>query len=154
MPPWPTLRSSANRPILGTLGGRKLSDGEAVATVAAYGSGAEGSGTRAEDIANGRRRGYGDGVCRNIRILHHFQPPTTDDEIRDAALQYVRKVSGVTAPSQADHEAFNQAVDEIAASTRKLLGRLSVRGAARTREGEREKARVKWAQRAARIAGG
>lgn len=92
-------------------------------------------------------------MCRNIRVLHHFEPPTTDDEIRDAALQYVRKVSGLNAPSKADHEAFERAVSEIAASTKRVLEELSVRGEARTREGEREKARKLWARREERIRG-
>lgn len=90
-------------------------------------------------------------VCRNIRVLHHFQPPTTEEEIRAAALQFVRKVSGIQAVSQGDREAFDRAVDEVAASTRRLLGALSERGPARTREGERAKAKVRWAQREARI---
>ena len=92
-------------------------------------------------------------MCRNIRVLHHFEPPTTESEIRDAALQFVRKVSGATAPPVADREAFERAVEEIAESTRRLLSTLSSRGPARTREGEREKARVKWAKRESRIAG-
>jgi len=92
-------------------------------------------------------------MCRNIRVLHHFEPPTTDDEIRDAALQYVRKVTGVNAPSQADHEAFELAVAEIAASTKKVLTSLAARGPVRTREGEREKGRQRWARREARIRG-
>ncbi len=92
-------------------------------------------------------------MCRNIRVLHHFEPPTTDDEIRAAALQYVRKVTGVQAPAQADREAFERAVEEVAATTRRLLGSLSSRGPARTREGERDKAKVRWAQREARIRG-
>ena len=92
-------------------------------------------------------------MCRNIRILHHFEPPTTESEIRDAALQYVRKVSGLNAPSVADKEAFDRAVEEMAASTTKLLQALSSRGPARTREGEREKAKLKWERREARIAG-
>ncbi len=90
-------------------------------------------------------------MCRNIRVLHHFQPPTTVEEIRDAALQFVRKVSGVHKPSQADEAAFNRAIDEIAGSTERLLDGLSVRGDARTREGEREKARAKWKMREARL---
>jgi hypothetical protein len=93
-------------------------------------------------------------MCRNIRVLHHFQPPTTDSEIHDAALQYVRKVSGLNAPSQADREVFEAAVAEVTASTKKLLMKLTTRGTARTREGEREKARVRWARREARIVGG
>jgi hypothetical protein len=91
-------------------------------------------------------------MCRNIRVLHHFEPPTTPDEIRAAALQYVRKVSGTRAPSKADAEAFERAVDEITASTTRLLGALSPpRSAPRTREGERAKARAKWGAREQRI---
>jgi hypothetical protein len=88
-------------------------------------------------------------MCRNIRVLHNFQPPTTPDEIRAAALQYVRKVSGINKPSQADEAAFARAIDEVAASTARLLERLSARGQVRTREGEREKARLRWVRRAA-----
>ena len=90
-------------------------------------------------------------MCRNIRVLHHFEPPTTDDEIHDAALQYVRKVTGLNAPSRADHDSFEHAVAEIAASTKKVLTAIATRGAARTREGEREKARLRWARREDRI---
>ena len=86
-------------------------------------------------------------MCRNIRVLHHFEPPTTPEEIRDAALQYVRKVSGLAKPAIADRAAFERAVDEIEASTARLLAALPARGEARTREGEREKARVRWARR-------
>ena len=63
-------------------------------------------------------------MCRNIRTLHNFEPPATDDEIRASALQYVRKVSGSTKPSQANTEAFDRAVDEIAHVTRHLLDEL------------------------------
>jgi hypothetical protein len=90
-------------------------------------------------------------VCRNIRVLHHFEPPTTKEEIRDAALQYVRKVSGTAKPSQLDQETFDRAVDEIAASTGALLRALHSRGEPRTREHEREKAREKWARREAQM---
>jgi hypothetical protein len=83
-------------------------------------------------------------MCRNIRVLHHFVPPTTKEEIRDAAVQFVRKVSGMQKPSQAAESAFNRAIDEIAASTAKLLADLPERGVARTREGEREKAKARW----------
>lgn len=79
-------------------------------------------------------------MCRSIRILHHFEPPTTPDEIRAAALQFVRKVSGMPKPSQAAREAFDRAVAEVTASTEKLLAALPARGEPRTREGEREKA--------------
>ena len=91
-------------------------------------------------------------MCRNIRVLHHFEPPTTADEIRAAALQYVRKVSGSTRPpaSGPAAEAFARAVDEVAATTTRLLAALPARGEARTREGERERAKLRWAERAAR----
>lgn len=89
-------------------------------------------------------------VCRNIRVLHSFEPPTTRDEIRAAALQYVRKVSGVNKPARADEEAFARAVDEVAATTERLLAALPPRPSPRTREGERDKARVRWAKREAR----
>jgi hypothetical protein len=92
-------------------------------------------------------------MCRNIRVLHHFEPPTTDDEIHDAALQYVRKVTGINSPSRADHDAFERAVAEVAASTKAILTTLAARGPARTREGEREKARQRWTRREERIRG-
>ena len=86
-------------------------------------------------------------MCRNIRVLHNFQPPTTPEEIRDAALQFVRKVSGTRKPPHADEAVFTRAVDDIAAATEKLLGSLHAHGAIRTREGEREKARARWQKR-------
>ncbi len=89
-------------------------------------------------------------MCRNIRLLHNFEPPTTDEEVRDAALQFVRKVSGVRAPSRADEEAFARAVDEVAACTRQLLAALPPRGPTHTREAEKNKARQRWAAREAR----
>jgi len=91
-------------------------------------------------------------MCRNIRILHHFQPPTTEAEIQSAALQYVRKVSGSTAAPRAAEEAFTRAVEEIAAATARLLAQLPARGEPRTREGERERAKLKWKLREARMA--
>jgi hypothetical protein len=87
-------------------------------------------------------------MCRNIRVLYHFDPPTTDEEIRAAALQYVRKVSGLRRPAAFDAAAFDEAVDEVATATRHLLGTLRARTAPRTREGEREKARARGARRA------
>lgn len=90
-------------------------------------------------------------MCRNIRVLHNFEPPTTVAEMHDAALQFVRKVSGMNKPSQVNAEAFEQAVDEIAISTRKLLKALEPAGEVRTREHEREKARARWKQREARL---
>jgi hypothetical protein len=91
-------------------------------------------------------------MCRNIRVLYHFDPPTTDDEIRAAALQYVRKVSGLARPPAVDVAAFETAIEEVAASTRTLLGALRARTAVRTREGEREKARARGERRGARRA--
>jgi hypothetical protein len=92
------------------------------------------------------------GMCRNIRVLYNFQPPTTESEIRAAALQYVRKVSGLNAPSAADQEAFERAVAEVAATTERLLGALKTRSAVRTREGEVAKARARFAARKIRPA--
>jgi hypothetical protein len=91
-------------------------------------------------------------MCRNIRVLHHFEPPTTEEEIRAAALQFVRKVSGTAKPSLADAEAFARAIDEVAVTTARLLESLSTRGHARTREGEKAKAKARWTIRARRMA--
>ena len=82
-------------------------------------------------------------MCRNIRVLYHFDPPTTQDEVRAAALQYVRKVSGLRQPSAADAAAFERAVDEVGAATSRLLGDLQADTRLRTREGERERARLR-----------
>jgi hypothetical protein len=90
-------------------------------------------------------------MCRNIRVLHHFEPPTTREEMRAAALQYVRKVSGIAKPSQIDTAAFERAIEEITAGTERLLGSLSARGVVRTREQERERGRARWQARAARM---
>jgi hypothetical protein len=86
-------------------------------------------------------------MCRNIRVLYHFDPPTTGEEVRAAALQYVRKVSGLPKPSAADAPAFDRAVEEVAAVTARLLDALTARTAVRTREGEREKARARFRRR-------
>ena len=91
-------------------------------------------------------------MCRNIRVLHNFKPPTTPDEIEAAALQYVRKVSGLRAPTKSDSDAFDRAVQEIADATKRLLDTLPERGQPRTREGEKEKAKAKWTIRVARMA--
>jgi len=89
-------------------------------------------------------------MCRNIRVLYHFEPPTTADEVRAASLQYVRKVSGLRQPSAADEAAFQRAVERVAAATGELLRALTARTALRTREGERERARVRGLRREAR----
>jgi hypothetical protein len=86
-------------------------------------------------------------MCRNIRILFNFEPPTTAEEIHAAALQYVRKVSGTRAPSAANQESFAAAVEEIAAATRTLLSGLSTTAAPRTREAEAAKARARGERR-------
>jgi hypothetical protein len=86
-------------------------------------------------------------MCRNIRVLYSFEPPTTVDEMRAASLQYVRKVSGLNKPSQADEAAFARAVDEVASATERLLGSLVDHAPVRTREGEREKGRLRWQAR-------
>lgn len=89
-------------------------------------------------------------MCRNIRILYNFEPPTTPDEVRAAALQYVRKVTGLQKPSAADAAAFEHAVEHIAEHTAELLQSLRAQTAVRTREGERAKARARWEKRDAR----
>jgi hypothetical protein len=86
-------------------------------------------------------------MCRNIRPLHNFEPPATEDEVHDAALQYVRKVSGFSKPSRANAEAFDHAVEAIAAATRELLGELVTTAPPKDRETEAAKARARSAQR-------
>jgi len=86
-------------------------------------------------------------MCRNIRPLHNFEPPATADEARDAALQYVRKVSGYSKPSQANTEAFNRAVDTITEATQRLLDELVTTATPKDREVEAAKARARSAQR-------
>jgi hypothetical protein len=92
-------------------------------------------------------------MCRNIRVLYHFEPPTSPDEIRAAALQYVRKVSGLRQPSFADGPAFDRAVEEVAATTAGLLAALTARTAVRSREEEAGKARARGALRETRRRG-
>jgi hypothetical protein len=86
-------------------------------------------------------------MCRNIRPLHNFAPPATDAEVHDAALQYVRKLSGTARPSQANAEAFDRAVDEVAAVTRRLLGELVTNAPPKDREAEAAKAKARSAAR-------
>jgi hypothetical protein len=80
-------------------------------------------------------------MCRNIKTLFNFEPPATEDEIRAASLQFVRKLSSFNKPSQANEAAFAQAVDEVAAAARTLLGSLATQAAPRDREVEADKAR-------------
>jgi hypothetical protein len=90
---------------------------------------------------------YDVAMCRNIRTLHNFEPPATEDEIRASALQYVRKVSGFTKPSQANAEAFERAVDAVTAISTELLGSLTTSAPPKDREVEAAKARERAAQR-------
>jgi hypothetical protein len=86
-------------------------------------------------------------MCRNIRTLHNFEPPATEDEIRASSLQYVRKISGFTKPSQANTEAFDRAVDEVADVTRRLLDELVTNAPPKDREAEAAKAKARSAAR-------
>ncbi len=86
-------------------------------------------------------------MCRSIRTLHNFVPPATEEEVRAAALQYVRKVAGFTRPSQANAAAFDEAVETVAGATRRLVGRLVTSAPPKTREAERERARERWRRR-------
>jgi hypothetical protein len=86
-------------------------------------------------------------MCRNIHTLYNFEPPATEDEIRGAALQYVRKVSGFTKPSQANEAAFDAAVDEVADATRRLIDALVTNAAPKDREVEAERARERAKKR-------
>ena len=92
-------------------------------------------------------------MCRNIKTLHNFEPPATDDEVHAAALQYVRKISGTTKPSKANAAIFERAVDEIAHISRHLLDDLVTVAPPRDRETEAVRARERFARRQARLAG-
>jgi hypothetical protein len=86
-------------------------------------------------------------MCRNIRQLHNFDPPANETEVRDAALQYVRKISGSTKPSHVNEEVFARAVDEVALATRRLLEGLVTSAPPKNRELEAERRRARAAQR-------
>ena len=86
-------------------------------------------------------------MCRNIRTLFNFEPPATEDEIHASALQFVRKLSGFAKPSRVNEAAFNQAVDEVAAAARRLIGSLATTSPARNREVEAMKARERARER-------
>ena len=89
------------------------------------------------------------GMCRNIRTLFNFEPPATDEEVRAASLQFVRKLSGFTHPSKANEAAFNHAIDEVSDAARRLISSLQTAAPARDREVEavkaRERARARFA---------
>jgi hypothetical protein len=86
-------------------------------------------------------------MCRNIRTLYNFEPSATEEEVRSAALQYVRKISGFTKPSQANAEAFERAVDDVTAISARLLGELVTNAAPKDREVEAAKRRARAAER-------
>jgi len=86
-------------------------------------------------------------MCRNIRTLANFEPPATDEEVRASALQFVRKLSGVTRPSRANEEAFNRAVEDVAQVARRLIDALQTSAPVRNREEEARKARERARER-------
>jgi hypothetical protein len=86
-------------------------------------------------------------MCRNIQTLYNFEPPATEEEVRSAALQYVRKISGFTKPSQANEEAFERAVDEVTAASARLLDSLVTTAAPKDREVEAARRRERAAKR-------
>ena len=88
-------------------------------------------------------------MCRNIHTLYNFEPPATHEEVHDAALQYVRKISGFTKPSQANAEAFERALEAVTAASERLLGELVTSAPPRDREVEAAKKRARWEQRVA-----
>jgi hypothetical protein len=88
-------------------------------------------------------------MCRNIHTLYNFEPAATDEEVRDAALQYVRKVSGFTKPSQANADAFERAVDAVAAASSRLLSELVTNAPPKDREVEAARKRARWLERQA-----
>ena len=90
-------------------------------------------------------------MCRNIHTLFNYEPPATHEEVRDASLQYVRKVSGFTKPSQANEEAFARAVDEVAEASQRLLDQLVTTAAPKDRAVEAERKRARAAERFATV---
>lgn len=93
-------------------------------------------------------------MCRNIRTLHNFDPPSTDEEVHAAALQYVRKVSGYNKPPKANEQVFDAAVAELAEFTRRLVDSLVATSPPKNREDEAEKKRAKWREREQRMRAG
>jgi hypothetical protein len=90
-------------------------------------------------------------MCRSIHTLYNFEPPATHEEVHAAALQFVRKISGFTKPSQANAEAFDRAVETVAAASERLLGELVTTAPPKNREAEAAKKRLRWEQRAAAV---
>lgn len=91
-------------------------------------------------------------MCRNIKTLHHFEPPATREEIHASALQFVRKLSGMAKPSKANEQAFARAVEKVTKATEELFDALEVQGPPRDREVEKQKARARWEKDDARRA--
>ncbi len=114
---------------------------------ARYGPTVEGSPPSHPLVATSTLAGYAFGMCRNIRTLHNFEPPATSDEVRAAALQYVRKISGSSKPSAANAEAFERAVEAVAAASAELLDSLVTTAPPKDRDVEAAKARARAAQR-------
>jgi hypothetical protein len=90
-------------------------------------------------------------MCRNIHTLYNFEPPATSEEVHDAALQYVRKISGFTKPSQANEAAFERAVEAVTAASARLLDELVTTAPPKNREAEAAKKRTRWELRAAAV---
>ena len=90
-------------------------------------------------------------MCRNIHTLYNFEPPATREEVHDAALQYVRKISGFTKPSQANEAAFERALEAVTAASARLLDELVTTAPPKNREEEAAKKRMRWEQRAAAV---
>jgi hypothetical protein len=90
-------------------------------------------------------------MCRNIHTLYNFEPPATGEEVHDAALQYVRKISGFTKPSQANEAAFERAVEAVTTASVRLLDELVTTAPPKNREEEAAKKRMRWEQRAAAV---
>ena len=90
-------------------------------------------------------------MCRNIRTLYNFEPPATSEEVHDAALQYVRKISGFTKPSHVNEAAFERAVEAVTAASARLLDELDTTAPPKDREVEAAKKRARWEQRAAAV---
>jgi hypothetical protein len=94
---------------------------------------------------------FGRSICRNIKVLHHFEPPAKRDEIQASALQYVRKLSGLQKPSKANEKAFNRAVEKVLRATEELFDSLEVQGAPHDREEEKRKAQERGKKRDAQL---
>lgn len=90
-------------------------------------------------------------MCRNIKTLYNFEPPATDDEVRASSIQFVRKLSGFTKPSQANQEVFDRAIDEVAAAARRLLDSLVTNAPPKDREVEAAKAKARAAERYGKV---